>query len=98
MIDLLLTDVVMPGMDGTALAKEVRSLHPETKVLYMTGHSGTFIRADMLNADVSLIRKPFTPSELGRKIRKMLPRNAGERSREGGCTNENFGAPSVAGR
>ena len=72
-IDLLLTDVVMPGMDGTALAKEVRSLHPETKVLYMTGHSGTFIRADMLNTDVSLIRKPFTPDELGRKIRKMLP-------------------------
>jgi CheY-like chemotaxis protein len=97
MIDLLLTDVVMPGMDGTALAKEVRSLHPETKVLYMTGHSGTFIRADMLNADVSLIRKPFTPGELGRKIRKMLPRNAGERSRKRVCTNENFGAPRVAG-
>jgi two-component system, cell cycle sensor histidine kinase and response regulator CckA len=72
-IDLLLTDVVMPGMDGTVLAKEVRSLHPETKVLYMTGHSGAFIRADMLNQDVSLIRKPFTPGELGRKIRKMLP-------------------------
>ena len=78
LIDLLLTDVVMPGRDGTALAEEVRSLHPETKVLYMTGHSGTFIRADMLNADVSLIRKPFTPGELGRKIRKMLPRNTGE--------------------
>ena len=72
-IDLLLTDVVMPGMDGTVLAKEVRSMHPETKVLYMTGHSGAFIRADMLNQDVSLIRKPFTPGELGRKIRKMLP-------------------------
>jgi signal transduction histidine kinase len=79
-IDLLLTDVVMPGRDGTALAEEVRSLHPETKVLYMTGHSGTFIRADMLNADVSLIRKPFTPGELGRKIRKMLPRNTGKPS------------------
>jgi two-component system, cell cycle sensor histidine kinase and response regulator CckA len=72
-IDLLLTDVVMPGMDGTVLAKEVLSQHPETKVLYMTGHSGAFIRADMLNKDVSLIRKPFTPDELGRKIRKMLP-------------------------
>src|SRR5262249_14536299 len=69
-IDLLLTDVVMPGMDGTALAKEVRSLHPEAKILYMTGYSGEFIRADMLNPDVSLIRKPFTPAELGRKIRR----------------------------
>jgi DNA-binding response OmpR family regulator len=84
-------------MDGTALAKEVRSLYPKTKVLYMTGHSGTFIRPDMLNADVSVIRKPFTPSELGRKIRKMLPRNGSERSREGVGTNENFGAPQSCG-
>jgi signal transduction histidine kinase/CheY-like chemotaxis protein len=82
-IDLLLTDVVMPGMDGTSLAKEVRSLHPETKVLYMTGHSGAFIRADMLNQDVSLIRKPFTPGELSRKIRKMLPSKRDEALRPG---------------
>lgn len=88
-IDLLLTDVVMPGMDGTALAKEIRSLHPETKVLYMTGHSGTFIRADMLNKDVSLIRKPFTPQELGRKIRKMLPGKPAEASWEDACPKKN---------
>jgi two-component system, cell cycle sensor histidine kinase and response regulator CckA len=75
-IDLLLTDVVMPGMDGAALAKEIRALRPETKILYMTGYSGEFVRADMLNPGVSLIRKPFTPAELARKIRKML----GERS------------------
>jgi two-component system, cell cycle sensor histidine kinase and response regulator CckA len=96
-IDLLLTDVVMPGMDGTALAKEIRSLHPETKVLYMTGHSGTFIRADMLNQDVSLIRKPFTPGELGRKIRKMLPGKLGESSREGACAKENAAAQRESG-
>jgi two-component system, cell cycle sensor histidine kinase and response regulator CckA len=97
-IDLLLTDVVMPGMDGTALAMELRSLHPETKVLYMTGHSGTFIRADMLNQDVSLIRKPFTPGELGRKIRKMLPAKLGESSREGGtCPKENVAARRDSG-
>ena len=72
-IDLLLTDVVMPGMDGTVLAKEILALRPETKILYMTGYSGEFMRADMLNPRVSLIRKPFTPAELARKIRKMLP-------------------------
>ncbi len=87
-IDLLLTDVVMPGMDGGTLAKEIRSLRPETKVLYMTGYSGEFLRADMLNPDVSLIRKPFTPVELGRKIRKMLADKPHESSREGGCLNE----------
>jgi CheY-like chemotaxis protein len=57
-------------MDGSALAEEIRSLRPETKILYMTGCSGMFIRADMLSPSVSLIRKPFTPADLGRKIRK----------------------------
>ena len=38
----------------------------------MTGYSGEFIRADMLTPEVSLIQKPFTPADLGRKIRKML--------------------------
>jgi len=80
-IDLLLTDVILPGMDGPALAKEVRSLSPETKILYMTGYSGTMIRLDMLNADVSLIRKPFTPADLARKIRKMLPAKPHESAR-----------------
>src|SRR5438270_654571 len=71
-VDVLLTDVIMPGMNGAALAKEVRSLRPETKILYMTGYSGEFIRTDMLTPGVSLIRKPFTSAELGRKIGKML--------------------------
>ncbi|HXY50956.1 MAG TPA: ATP-binding protein [Terriglobales bacterium] len=93
-IDLLLTDVVMPGMDGTALAKEIRSLSPATKVLYMTGYSGEFVRAEMLNPGVSLIRKPFTPSELGRKIRKMLSDKTGAASPEAASLNESV----VAGR
>jgi two-component system, cell cycle sensor histidine kinase and response regulator CckA len=71
-IDLLLTDVVMPRMNGATLAKEVRALSPHAKILYMTGYSGEFVRADMLTQDVSFIQKPFTPAELGRKIRKML--------------------------
>jgi hypothetical protein len=66
-------------------------------VLYMTGHSGTFIRADMLNQDVSLIRKPFTPGELGRKIRKMLPGKLGESSRESACPKENAAAHRESG-
>ena len=77
-VDLLLTDVIMPGMNGPALAKQVRSLRPRTKILYMTGYSGEFIRADMLTPGVSFIQKPFTPADLGRKIRKLLadPREA----------------------
>ena len=79
-IDLLLTDVVMPGMNGPALAKQVRALCPETKILYMTGYSGEFLRADMLIAGVSLIQKPFTLADLGRKISKMLAAKSRESS------------------
>jgi two-component system cell cycle sensor histidine kinase/response regulator CckA len=71
-IDLLLTDVVMPGMNGPALAREIRLLCPQTKILYMTGHSGEFIRADMLTAGVSLIQKPFTIADLAGQVSKML--------------------------
>lgn len=86
-IDLLLTDVIMPGMNGAALAKEVRSLWPETKILYMTGHSGEFVRADMLSPGVSLVRKPFTPADLGRKIRKMLADKSGGNLRDNTVSN-----------
>src|SRR6266496_870326 len=78
--DLLLTDVIMPGMNGPALAKQVRALCPQTKILYMTGYSGEFFRADMLIAGVSLIQKPFTPADLGRKISKMLADKSRENS------------------
>jgi signal transduction histidine kinase/CheY-like chemotaxis protein len=70
-IDLLLTDVIMPGISGPALAKQVRSLRPQTKILYMSGYSGEFL-PDMLTPGVSFIQKPFTLADLARKIRKML--------------------------
>jgi CheY-like chemotaxis protein len=77
-VDLLLTDVIMPGMNGPELAKQVRALRPQMKILYMTGYSGEFVRADMLTPGVSFIQKPFTPADLGRKIRRLLadPREA----------------------
>jgi CheY-like chemotaxis protein len=94
-IDLLLTDVVMPGMNGQALANEIRSLCPGIKVLYMTGYSGEFIRADMLIPGVSLIQKPFTPADLGRKISKMLAGKPREGSREAASSHETSAAPKA---
>jgi two-component system cell cycle sensor histidine kinase/response regulator CckA len=79
-VDLLLTDVIMPGMNGAALAKEVRSRCPQAKILYMTGYSGEFLRADMLSPGVSFIQKPFTPADLARQIGKMLSDKPGETS------------------
>jgi signal transduction histidine kinase/CheY-like chemotaxis protein len=87
-IDLLLTDVIMPGMNGQALANEIRSLCPGTKILYMTGYSGEFVRTDMLIPGVSLIQKPFTPADLGRKISKMLVGKPREGSRETASSHE----------
>ena len=95
-IDLLLTDVIMPGMNGPALAKEIRSLRPGTKILYMTGYSGEFVRADMLIPGVSLIQKPFTPADLGRKISKMLAGKPRGSSREVASSHENAAAPKAA--
>jgi signal transduction histidine kinase/ActR/RegA family two-component response regulator len=72
LIHILVTDVIMPGMNGPALAKQVREMRPGIKILYMTGYSGEFVRSDMLIPGVSFIQKPFTPADLRRKIRKML--------------------------
>ena len=91
-IDLLLTDVVMPRMNGATLAKEVRELSQQAKILYMTGYSGEFVRADMLTQGVSFIQKPFTPAELGRKIRKML----GEKVQQGSAEGSSRSAKSAA--
>ena len=95
-IDLLVTDVIMPGMSGPALAKQVRSLRPQTKILYMTGYSGEFIRADVLTSGVSLIQKPFTPADLGRKIRKLLADKPQETSGSAAAPSQQTTAPRKA--
>jgi two-component system, cell cycle sensor histidine kinase and response regulator CckA len=93
-VDLLLTDVVMPGMNGPALAKQVRLLRPQTKILYMTGYSGEFIRADMLIPGVSFIQKPFTPADLARKVSKML---TGQPSGDSASSHETAPKAAAAG-
>src|SRR5690349_1948828 len=60
-IDLLLTDVVMPGMDGPALASRLRSICPNLEVLYMTGYPDDILaRHGVTPGGAPLIRKPFT--------------------------------------
>src|SRR5260370_34849406 len=95
-IELLLTDVIMPGMNGPALAKEGRLVCPGTKILYMTGYSGEFLRADMLIPGVSLIPKPFAPADLGLKISKMLVGKPRESSPEAASTHETAAVPKAA--
>src|SRR3989449_56220 len=93
--DLLLTDVIMPGMNGPALAKEVRALRPQTKILYMTGYSGEFIQADMLTPGVSFIQEPFTSVDLERKIGKMLADKLRENSPDSTSSPKTTAAPKA---
>jgi two-component system, cell cycle sensor histidine kinase and response regulator CckA len=72
-IDVLLTDVVMPGGTGPELAKELLTQRPGLKVVYMTGYAGESLAEEGLNAEgVALLQKPFTAGALEEKIRQVL--------------------------
>ena len=72
-IDLLLTDVVMPQMSGPDLARELRMLHPEIKILFMSGYTdGAIAMQGALPPDMPLVQKPFTSANLHRQVREAL--------------------------
>lgn len=78
-IDLLLTDVIMPGLGGHALAQRLVALRPGLKVLYMSGYTDSSIgQHGVLEEGITLLSKPFTEEELVRKIREVL--DSGKRS------------------
>jgi len=71
--DLLISDVVMPGMDGRQLAEQLASLRPEIKVLFMSGYTDdAIVQHGMLDPDTAFIQKPFRPEALMRKIHEVL--------------------------
>src|ERR1700686_4306630 len=72
-IDLLLTDVIMPGMNGRELARQISRLLPNIRVLYMSGYTENAIGHDgMLDAGINLLQKPFSLPSLKDRVREIL--------------------------
>jgi CheY-like chemotaxis protein len=79
-IDMLLTDVIMPQMNGTELAERLCSERPGLRVLYMSGYTfDTMARRDAARATIRLLEKPFTMQTLTQKVREVLDERQGGR-------------------
>lgn len=74
-IDLMLTDVIMPGMNGRELSRRARELRPGLKVLFMSGYSrNAVVHHGRVDLDVQLIQKPVSLQDLAARLRDMLDR------------------------
>jgi CheY-like chemotaxis protein len=72
-IDLLLTDVVMPGMNGKGLSDDLKEVYPSLKTLFISGYTADVIASrGILDREVAFLYKPFSPDELAAKIRNVL--------------------------
>jgi signal transduction histidine kinase/ActR/RegA family two-component response regulator len=81
-VDLLVTDVVMPGMSGGTLGEHLSRERPGVPILFISGFAGEdVIRRGLLAAGRPFLQKPFTPDEVARKVREVLDRAATGRPR-----------------
>ncbi|HEY6386079.1 MAG TPA: ATP-binding protein [Candidatus Acidoferrum sp.] len=72
-IDLLLTDVIMPGMSGAELSKRIAMRVPGVKVLFMSGYiDDSVVRQGISENETAFLQKPFTPPSLAKKVREVL--------------------------
>lgn len=74
-IDLLLTDVIMPEMNGPDLARRLKAMKPDLKCVYLSGYTADLIGVHcVLDDDVDVIEKPWTNAGLGEILRTVLER------------------------
>jgi two-component system, cell cycle sensor histidine kinase and response regulator CckA len=72
-IDLLLTDIVMPGMSGPEVVRKIRELRPGLKAICMSGYTDeTVVRHGILESGIAFLQKPVTPDSLRQKVRSVL--------------------------
>jgi DNA-binding NtrC family response regulator len=73
-IRLMVTDVIMPGINGRELAAHLAATRPEMKVIYMSGYTDRIMSADgVLDSSVAYLQKPFTPEMLSQLVQRVLP-------------------------
>jgi CheY-like chemotaxis protein len=71
-VDLVLTDVAMPGMSGRELADRLRQARPDVRVIFMSGYADDeIVRRGLLEPDQPFIQKPFTPEGLIRRVAEL---------------------------
>ena len=74
-VDLLVTDVVMPGISGSVLADRITALHPQTRVLFMSGYTNdATMHHGVQQGTKVFLQKPFALSVLANKVREILDR------------------------
>jgi DNA-binding NtrC family response regulator len=79
-IHLILSNAPIPQIRGSVISEPLASIHPEIKVLYMSGYTQNFlVHQGVLNSEVNFIPKPFKVSTLVKKIRNVLGRSRQER-------------------
>jgi two-component system cell cycle sensor histidine kinase/response regulator CckA len=72
-IDLMITDVVMPKMGGKETAERLKTLHPQMKVIYMSGYTDdAIVHHGVLAPGLNFLEKPFSPGGLAHKVREVL--------------------------
>ena len=69
--DLLVTDVMLPGMSGPELAKTIRASSPRTRVLFMSGYAGALLQEEDM-AGAEFLQKPFDAKTVAVKVRALL--------------------------
>ncbi|HBI14232.1 MAG TPA: hybrid sensor histidine kinase/response regulator [Desulfobulbaceae bacterium] len=72
-IKLLITDVIMPGLDGSELAQSIKAIHPNIRVLFISGYADSaIVQHGVLQPGMAFLQKPFTSFGLSRKVREVL--------------------------
>lgn len=74
--DLLLTDIMMPGMNGLMVAEELSQIRPGIRIFFMSGYADQdLVRQGLLDPETHFLQKPFTPQELAGRVREILERD-----------------------